>query len=574
MRNARRLPLAIIVQRLQPTANRMSDSENNANHRSMHETGTPVDSTAMDEVEVFANALELVDIHASSSYLDHTVGAHSIQRQRLERLLTYSATVTDFLEQQDLESSKLEPKRMESLGDWLGPYRLIEQIGEGGMGTVFMAEQNSPLQRRVAIKVVKPGMDSSQVLARFEAERQTLAMMEHPNIARAIDVGTSEHGRTYFVMELVNGIPMTRYCDDSRMTIRKRLELFIPVCQAIQHAHQKGIIHRDLKPSNILVAEYGGLAVPKVIDFGVAKALHQPSSCKTTFTQTGQIVGTLEYMSPEQSRLNQLDIDTRSDIYSLGVLLYELITGETPLPRQGLKEWGWEELIRTVREVDPPPPSQRIRDSRELSELARQRNESSDTLYGIVRGELDWIVLKALSKQRDERYQSATDLANDIQRFLEGEEVMACPPSTSYRIRKYVRKHRVLLVAGGLVTSALTMGLIGTCWQAWEASLARKQAETQRDIAREEKLRAEAAQTLAQVEADKSRKEAEITRAVAGFVNNDLIAFADPNLEPDRNIRLREIVDRASKKIDKLRTAPLVEASIRFTLAKSYLGLG
>lgn len=521
---------------------------------------------------MFANALEFVDGQARSKYLDQVVGMNSGERQRLDRLLAYSASHPDFLEV--TPEFKSESARLESIGDWLGPYRLIQKIGEGGMGVVYMAEQVAPLQRRVAVKVIKPGMDSSQVLARFEAERQALAMMEHPNIARAIDVGVSDFGRTYFVMELVKGLAITRYCDECKLSIRQRLELFIPVCQAIQHAHQKGIIHRDLKPSNVMVAEYDSKPIPKVIDFGVAKAVNQQLTAKTVFTHSGQIVGTVEYMSPEQSRINPLDIDTRSDIYSLGVLLYELITGSTPIQSQQVKDLGWDELARMIRESDASPPSQRLRSTGDVQGIAHQRSTDSKRLVQLVEGELDWIVLKALEKQRSDRYQSPLELAQDIQRFLQGQVVLACPPSLPYRLRKYVDKHRVAIATGGLVAAALVFGVCGTVWQAWRASVARTQAEQQRDIARSETQRAQDAETKAQLEALRSAKEAEITRAVASFVNNDLIAFADPNLEPDRDIRLREIIDRASSKITSLHAAPLVEASIRYTLAKSYLGLG
>ncbi len=363
-------------------------------------------------------------------------------------------------------------------------------------------------------------------------------------------------------MELVKGIPITRYCDELRLSTRQRLELFVPVCLAIQHAHQKGIIHRDLKPSNVLVAEYDGVAVPKIIDFGVAKALNQQLTCKTLFTQFGQIVGTMEYMSPEQSRVNQLDIDTRSDIYSLGVLLYELITGTTPIQSQQLKDLSWDELARLIREEDAPAPSQRLSTIERIQLVAQQRNTEPSQLNGFVKGELDWIVLKALDKQRSRRYQNATELADDVKRFLQGDEVLACPPSTAYRIRKYFQKHKFSLVAGGLVSTAVLLGLAGTSWQAWQASIARNQAETQRDIANAETFRAQKAQAIAQEEAAKSEKEAQITRAVASFVNNDLIAFADPNLEPDRNIRLRELSIELPKRLP--HCMPLLSLRHRF----------
>lgn len=531
-------------------------------------------TSGYDEAEIFANALEIVDLQSRVKYLDTVAGVGTSIRKRLERLLDYSLTNDGFLESTVSIPSWSESTRIESVGDWLGPYKLIQEIGEGGMGVVFMAQQSSPLQRRVAIKVVKPGMDSQQVLARFEAERQVLAMMEHPNIARAIDVGVSEHGRTYFVMELVEGLPITRFCDEKKLDIRQRLELFLPVCLAIQHAHQKGIIHRDLKPSNVLVATYDDIPVPKVIDFGVAKALNPLISQNSLFTQIGQIVGTVEYMSPEQARSNPLDIDTRSDIYSLGILLYELLTGTTPLQSSEIKTLGWDEIVKKIREDDAPVPSQRLKSIDNIDAVANSRQCEGKKLINALSGELDWILIKALDKEQARRYQNATELMEDIQRYLRGEEVSACPPSTYYRVTKYLRRNRFSLLAGGLVTASLALGFAGTAWQAWQANRASAQAEVQRDIAKREAERAREASAIAQNEAEKSRKESEITRAVAGFVNEDLIAFADPNLEPDRDIRLREIIDRAANKMESLKTAPLVEASIRYTLAKSYLGLG
>ena len=285
------------------------------------------------------------------------------------------------------------------LGDQVGPYKLREQIGEGGMGVVYMAEQSEPVRRKVALKIIKPGMDSKQVIARFEAEEQSLALMDHPNIAKVIDAGTTDAGRPYFVMELVKGQPITEYCDQLQLTPRERLELFLPVCQAIQHAHQKGIIHRDIKPSNILVAEYDEQPVPKVIDFGVAKAVNQPLTEKTMFTALGQIVGTLEYMSPEQAKVNQRDIDTRTDVYALGVVLYELLTGTTPFDKQRLRSAAWDEMLRIIREEEPPKPSTRLSDSQKSApSISADRHTESAKLTKLVRGELDWIVMKALEK--------------------------------------------------------------------------------------------------------------------------------------------------------------------------------
>jgi serine/threonine protein kinase/Tfp pilus assembly protein PilF len=377
----------------------------------------------------------------------------------------------------------------EAAGVVIGPYKLLQQIGEGGMGTVFMAEQTRPVQRKVALKIIKPGMDSRQVIARFEAERQALALMDHPNIAKVLDAGTTDSGRPYFVMELVKGAPITRYCDENRLTPKERLALFIPVCQAVQHAHQKGIIHRDLKPSNVLVALYDGKPVPKVIDFGVAKATGQKLTERTLFTEFGAIVGTLEYMSPEQAGLNQLDIDTRSDIYSLGVLLYELLTGSTPLERKRLKEAAMLEVLRLIREEEPPKPSTRLSTADESPSVAAHRGVEPKKLSALVRGELDWIVMKALDKDRSRRYETANGLAQDIERYLHDEPVQACPPSAVYRFRKFARRNKTGLAMAGLVLFFLVLlgGGVGWMVRDWgaqqavlerEVTLALEEAET------------------------------------------------------------------------------------------------
>jgi serine/threonine protein kinase/WD40 repeat protein len=357
------------------------------------------------------------------------------------------------------------PPAIERPGTVIGSYKLLQQIGEGGMGVVWMAEQTQPVRRKVALKVIKPGMDSRQVIARFEAERQALAMMDHVNIARVLDGGTTENGRPYFVMELVHGVPITKYCDDNHLTPRERLELFVPVCQAIQHAHQKGIIHRDIKPSNVMVTLYDGKPVPKVIDFGVAKATEQKLTERTLFTQYGTMVGTFEYMSPEQAEMSALGVDTRSDIYSLGVLLYELLTGSTPLSHKRVTEAGYAEILRMIKEEEPQKPSTRLSDSGEaLASISANRHTEPAKLTKLVRGELDWIVMKALEKDRNRRYESASGLARDLQRYLNDEPVQAYPPSASYRMRKLMRRHKGAVLTASLVVLALVGGIIGTTW--------------------------------------------------------------------------------------------------------------
>jgi eukaryotic-like serine/threonine-protein kinase len=364
------------------------------------------------------------------------------------------------------------------LGEVLaGRYKLIEEIGQGGMGTVFMAQQTEPVKRLVAVKIIKPGMDSKEVLARFEAERQALALMDHPNIARVLDAGSIDSGRPFFVMELVKGTPITQFSDQHRLTPRERLELFLPACQAIQHAHQKGVIHRDIKPSNVLVAQYDDRHVPKVIDFGLAKATGQALTEKSLVTGFGALVGTPEYMSPEQANLNNLDIDTRCDVYSLGVLLYELLTGSTPVDRKSLANAALWEVLRIVREVEAPRPSTKLSSSGNLSSIAANRSTEPARLTRFLQGELDWVLLKALEKDRGRRYETASGLARDIQRYLRDEVVEARPPSTSYRLWKFARRHKVEMIAGGLVILGSLTGVVGTTFGLFRAQEALGRAE-------------------------------------------------------------------------------------------------
>jgi serine/threonine protein kinase/Flp pilus assembly protein TadD len=417
----------------------------------------------MNEQSIFTAALER-DPAERQQFLDEACGSDAGLRQRVERLIAAHEAAASFMDQPAGRLAQtIDQPVAEQAGTRIGPYKLLQEIGQGGMGVVYMAEQTEPVQRKVALKIIKPGMDSNQVVARFEAERQALAMMDHTNIAKVLDAGTTESGRPYFVMELVRGVPITRYCDERRLTPKERLELFVPVCQAVQHAHQKGIIHRDLKPSNVLVAEYDDKPVAKVIDFGVAKATGPKLTERTMFTELGQIVGTLEYMSPEQAKLNALDIDTRSDIYALGVLLYELLTGTTPVQKKRLHQAAFDEMLRIIREEEPPKPSTRLSTTEELPSIAANRGLEPKKLNGLVRGELDWIVMKALEKDRNRRYETANGLAHDIERYLNDEPVQACPPSAAYRFRKFARRNKAALVTAAVVALAvlLAVGSIG-----------------------------------------------------------------------------------------------------------------
>ncbi len=350
----------------------------------------------------------------------------------------------------------------EEAGSMIGRYKLLQRVGKGGMGEVWMAQQREPVQRNVAIKIIKSGLSGDQVVARFEAERQALAMMDHPNIAKVLDAGATAAGRPYFVMELVKGVPFNQFCDHEKLTLKDRLELFIPVCNAVQHAHQKGVVHRDLKPTNVLIALYDGKPVPKVIDFGVAKATTQKLTERTMFTEVGQIVGTLEYMAPEQAELNNLDVDTRADIYSLGVMLYELLTGATPFSAKQLRGEAFIEMLRLIKEVEPPKPSTKLSNSEELPAVAAKRKLEPKSLARLVKGELDWIVMKCLEKERSRRYETAKQVAEELGRFLRNEPVQAGPPSTAYRARKFFRRNRAATIWAALVLLALAAGIVGT----------------------------------------------------------------------------------------------------------------
>ncbi|QJW95889.1 serine/threonine-protein kinase [Frigoriglobus tundricola] len=474
-----------------------------------------------------------------------------------------------------------------------GRYTLVEPVGEGGMGSVWRAKQTEPVKRFVAVKLIKAGMDSKQVLARFEAERQALALMDHPNIAKVLDGGL-HGGRPYFVMELVKGVPITRYCDAHRFTPRQRLGLFTSVCQALQHAHQKGIIHRDIKPSNVLVAPYDDRAVVKVIDFGVAKAASGTLTERTIDTGFGGVVGTPEYMSPEQATLNNLDIDTRSDVYALGVLLYELLAGSTPFSKKELEQKGLLEILRVVREEEPPRPSTKLSTAETLPSISADRGTEPKKLTGLLRNELDWIVMKALEKDRARRYETANGFAADVLRYLAGEAVQAHPPSTAYRMKKFVRRNRGSVAAAVVLVLALTVGAAGTTvglvraealrvvavGERDEKDKARRAAEDERD-AKEKARRAEEAQRLLKEE-EKRRadEEREVAEAVSRFLREDLLGYvggaaADGAFPAEENLTVRVALDRAAIRVgERFRGKPRVEAAIRRTIGEAYTRVG
>ncbi len=463
----------------------------------------------LDEKAIFNVARKIDSEEARAEYLHQVCGADGNLFERVDTLLRAYEEQASFLESPaaDSFSPTIDQPPLEEPGTQIGPYKLLQQIGEGGMGVVYMAEQSEPVERRVALKIIKPGMDTRQVIARFEAERQALAMMDHPHIAKVLDAGATDSGRPYFVMELVKGVPITQYCDERHLTPKQRLELFLSVLLAVQHAHQKGIIHRDIKPTNVLVAEYDDRPVPKVIDFGVAKATSQKLTEKTMFTEYGQLVGTLDYMSPEQAKLNQMDIDTRSDIYSLGVLLYELLTGDTPFDRTRLRSAAFEEMMRIIREEEPPKPSTRLSTSQMLASVSANRNTEPRKLSTLVKGDLDWIVMKALDKDRGRRYETANGFAADLQRYLDNEPVEACPPSATYRLTKFARRNRGVLLTTAVIALALVLGTAVSTWQAIRAIHAESQARDNetRAIGEERKANAErerAAASEKQAEAD------------------------------------------------------------------------
>ncbi len=478
-----------------------------------------------------------------------------------------------------------------SIGDRVGPYKLLEIIGEGGMGEVWVADQLEPIKRRVTIKLIKPGIDSRGVLGRFEAERQALAVMDHQNIAKVLDAGTTDDGRPYFAMELVKGTPITEFCDARKLTPKQRLELFVPVCQAIQHAHMKGIIHRDIKPSNVLVALHDETPVPKVIDFGVAKAIGQQLTEKTIYTGFGALVGTPAYMAPEQATFNQLDVDTRADVYALGVLLYELLAGSPPIEAERLRKAALDEVLRIVRDEEPPRPSHRLSTSQAKATIAATRGSEPAKLSALMKGELDWIVMKALEKDRTRRYDTANGLAKDVERYLHGEQVQAVPPSLGYRLRKGYRQNKAAVWVAAAFLLLTYAGASGVFFAYQRAVAAERQAKDDRDAALTAQAEANDQRAQADRERQRAEEEKQAAEAVRAFLQDDLLRQADifaqaramhhaeGEFEIKPNPTIRDLLDRAATQLTPERIEArfpgmqFVQAVVLHAVANAYYGV-
>ena len=487
---------------------------------------TPANRNDRTAQEIFRAAIEYYDPQQWEGFIVDACGDDLPKRERVRELLNAH-------QQQDGSSNEEKKDAAEVViaerpGSQIGCYKLLQEIGEGGFGVVYMADQLEPVRRKVALKIIKPGMDTKQVIARFEAERQALALMDHPNIAKVLDAGATESGRPYFVMELVKGIPVTEFCDKNTLSTPERLELFVRICRAVQHAHQKGVIHRDLKPANVMVTLHDGHPVPMVIDFGVSKAISQQLTEKTLFTAYGQMIGTPQYMSPEQAEMSGLDVDTRSDVYSLGVLLYELLTGTTPLDKDRINTLAYVEMQRVIREEEPPRPSARVSTlGGELTVLAKHRSTDPKRLTQTLRGDLDWIVMKALSKERGRRYESASAFAADIERHLADATIEARPPSTTYQLSRLIRRHKGVATAVVAILAVLLLGIAGTTTGLISATSAKHEAQQEANNARRAGEDARVAEADAREAEKRARDNLQTSERLAGELATSLSKLSE-----------------------------------------------
>jgi eukaryotic-like serine/threonine-protein kinase len=551
--------------------------------------------TSPDAKSIFGHALALDVPEERSAYLAQACAGSPGLRAEIEELLRVLDQAGGFLLRPagtDSNQTKDFEPSPHDVGSSIGSYKLLEKIGEGGMGEVWVVDQQQPIKRRVALKLIKPGMDSRSVLGRFEAERQALAVMDHPNIAKVLDAGTTTDGRPYFVMELVKGTPITEFCDARKLTPKERLELFVPVCQAIQHAHMKGIIHRDIKPSNVLVELHDDRALVKVIDFGVAKAVGQKLTDKTIYTGFGALVGTPSYMAPEQATFNALDIDTRADVYALGVLLYELLAGSPPIEKERLNKAALDEVLRIVRDEEPPRPSQRLSTSQAKASIAATRGSEPTRLSALMKGEIDWIVMKALEKDRTRRYETANGLAKDLQRYLKGEAVEACPPTLGYQFMKAYRRNRAAVLVGVAFVALIALAGIAAGFLAVRAEEARKGEMAERKKAEEREAEANEQQARAEREQKRAEEEKRASEAVRAFLQDDLLRQADVRSQASSlsrtggdfdikpNPTIDELLDRAAVHLTpeqieaKFPNLPFVQAEVLHAVANAYAGMG